>query len=263
MSRAQDALRHLRALVHSTTPEQPHGAFTLGVPELDTALGNGLDRGALHEIFAPSWQDKVSAAGFSAALALRAGRMAMPFLWVCLAKESSKYGTLYGQGLAGFGIDPQQVLQVVAPDETDALRTAFEGVNCCGLGAVILDLPGRSHILDHTALRRLSLAAQEHGITAFVLRTGNRHAPSPARTRWAVASAPSQNFGLNFPGIPAFSATLLKHRLGQTGQTWHLQWDHENVCFHQKTLSRSLAPLSFDRTDRKKRDVQTLTAEAG
>lgn len=263
MSRAQDALRHLRALVHSTTPEQPHGAFTLGVPELDTALGNGLDRGALHEIFAPTRQDRVSAAGFSAALALRAGRMAMPFLWVCLTKESSKSGILYGQGLAGFGIDPQQVLQVVAQDETDALRAAFEGVNCCGLGAVILDLPDRARGLDHTVLRRLSLAAQDHGVTAFVLRTGNRHAPSPARTRWAVASAPSQNFGHNFPGIPAFCATLLKHRLGQTGQTWHLQWDHENVCFHQKTLSRSLASLPFDRTGRKKRDTTVLTAKAG
>lgn len=263
MSRAQDALRQLRALVHSTMPEQPHGAFTLGVPELDTALGNGLDRGALHEIFAPTWQDKASAAGFSAALALYAGRMAMPFLWICLDAEGSKNGILYGQGLAGFGIDPQQVLQVVTRVETDALRAAFEGVNCCGLGAVILDIPGPARTLDHTALRRLSLAAQDHGVTAFVLRTGNLPSPSPARSRWVVAAAPSQSFGLNLPGVPAFSVTLLKHRSGQTGQTWYLEWDHENACFHQKTLSRTVASLSSDRKDHKQRDIPILTAKAG
>jgi protein ImuA len=78
--------------------------------------------------------------------------------------------------------------------------------------------------VDLTAGRRLQLACEKQGATAFVLQRKpfggrSRRAPgSTAATRWRVASAPSEppagEFGL---GAPRFAVTLERCRGGRTG----------------------------------------------
>ena len=48
------------------------GRFALGAEALDSALGGGLARGRLHEIYAQADDDGASAAGFALLLAWRA-----------------------------------------------------------------------------------------------------------------------------------------------------------------------------------------------
>jgi protein ImuA len=78
--------------------------------------------------------------------------------------------------------------------------------------------------VDLTAGRRLQLAAETRGATAFVLKRrpfgGRTKRPqgSTAATRWRVASAPSEppvgEFGL---GAPRFRVALERCRGGRTG----------------------------------------------
>jgi protein ImuA len=112
-----------------------------------------------------------------------------PVLW-CLKRPD-----LYGPGLLAHGLDPARLVLVCAKRDDELLWAIEEGLRTPGLAAVVGEI-GR---LPMVAGRRLQLAAERSGVTAFLLRRwrngeevmAERERPSAAVTRWRVAALPS------------------------------------------------------------------------
>ena len=221
--------------------------FRLGLPMLEVALGGGLACGAVHEVYARHAQDAVAAAGFGLGLALRAadGRS---LVWVRQDFVDVETGSLYGDGLAAFGLDPERLLVVRARDPTGALRAAAEAARCPPLGAALIEFWGESGTLDPKASRGLALAAGASGVTLVMIRLGASPAPSAATSRWSVAASASTPLEANAPGRPAFDAALLHHRAGLSPQTWRLEWDRDRTSFCEPApLPRFVVPIPAGR----------------
>jgi protein ImuA len=161
-------------------------------------------RPTLAEIFAASPRD----AGATAFLLsqLPPGR---PLLWVQERMAILEGGRCYPPGMAS-----RDLIHVEARDARSALWAMEEGLRCPALGAVIGELWGDPAALDFTATRRLAVAAERHGVAAWLLRLEGRANLSGARMRWRVGSAPSQDNILNprAPGVPAWDAELFRAR---------------------------------------------------
>ncbi len=177
---------------------QPRPAYPLGLPALDRALGGGLATGCLHEVIGMAGDG--AATGFVAALAagVAGGRGAI--LW-CLPRPD-----LYGPGLAAAGLDPARLILATTERAADGLWAMEEGARCGALAAVV----GEVDRLSLTAARRLQLASETGGVTAFLLRTGvpADGAAAVAATRWRITAAPS---GRGF-GVPALAGSALAGR---------------------------------------------------
>ena len=203
--------------------EQPasHGVLPFGVAAIDRALpGGGLALGAVHEILGIDGdeEDGAAACGFIAGLLARL-RMG-PVLW-CLKRPD-----LYGPGLLAHGLDPARLVIVTAPRDEDILWAIEEGLRAPGLVAVIGEI-GR---LPLVAGRRLQLAAERSGITAFLLRrwrnseeaARERERPSAAVTRWRIAALPARDIDdprlRQLIGQPRWRVELLRCRGGVPAQ---------------------------------------------
>lgn len=227
--------------------------IALGCPLLDAALGGGLARGGLHEVFAASPAEASAAAGFVAASALRAadGRYC---LWVRQGFAETEAGALHAPGLAALGLNPDVLILVRARDGLGVLRTGLEALRCAALGAVIVEPWGDPKALDFTASRRLALAAARSGVTCLLLRLNAQPRPCAAATRWRVAAAPSRPLSAiasgaaNAPGLACFDITLLRQRAGMAGTSWRLEWNHELCVFNEASpLSGAVAALPANR----------------
>lgn len=229
-------------------PAGPAAArFALGDPWLDAAIGGGLARGCLHELYAVDADDTASATGFALLLARLAGADGRTLLWLRGKDEARRGGTLYGPGLAALGVDPARLVVGIAPDPLALLRAASDALRCAGLAALVIECAGRIPRLDLTASRRLALAAAASGVTALIVRSQADPVPSAAETRWAIAAAPSTAL-MGAPGVPAFSVALLRHRGGREGLTSVLEWDDEHAAFSARApLPRIVVPMVRDR----------------
>ena len=179
------------------------------------------ERPTLSELFAApgdgGW------AGFLAAL-LEPGR---PLLWVQERMAILEGGRVYPPGLGPL----VNLIHVTARDARDALWAMEEGLRCAALGAVIGELYGDPAALDFTATRRLAVAAETHGVAAFLIRLGGHANLSGARQRWRIASGPSLANPLNprAPGAAAWDAELLRARGSPPGR-WTV--GHDPGGFH-------------------------------
>ncbi len=219
------------------------GVLPFGVAAIDRALpGGGLARGALHEILGVGGdeEDGALAAAFAAqilghltrpptspSLSLtRPGPSLSPLkggegrgevgvvLW-CLPRPD-----LYGPGLAAHGLDPGRVVLVRASRDAEILWAMEEGLRAPGIVAVV----GEIGSLPIVASRRLQLAAERSGITAFLLRrwreggqaARERALPNAAVTRWRIATLPSRPVR-DEPGVgrPWWRVELLRCRGGE------------------------------------------------
>ena len=218
-----------------------HGVLPFGIAAIDRVLpGGGLTRGALHEILGIGGdeEDGALAAAFAAVIvgrlrphptpgtpALAGGRPGAPpqagegrgggmVLW-CLSRPD-----LYGPGLAIHGLDPARLVLVRAPRAAEILWAMEEGLRAPGIAAVV----GEVGSLAAVASRRLQLAAERSGITAFLLRrwrdggqaARERNLPNAAVTRWRIAALPSQP-----PPIPS---TASGGGLGWGSGVGHPRW---------------------------------------
>jgi protein ImuA len=210
----RDRIRHI---------EQPacHGVLPFGIAAIDEALpGGGLALGAVHEILGAGGdeEDGAAAAGFAAGILARLG--GRPVLW-CLKRPD-----LYGPGLLAHGLDPARLVLVGAPRDEDILWAVEEGLRTPGLAAVVGEI-GR---LPMVAARRLQLAAERSGVTAFLLRrwrngeeaVAERERPSAAVTRWRVRALPAQEGDdprlRHLIGQPRWRVELLRCRGGVPAQ---------------------------------------------
>jgi protein ImuA len=210
--RPKDARLHaLRARVRRLERGAGRGRLKvvpLGLPVLDGHLPRGgLPLGALHEVEAAraEWDDGAMT-GFSLGLIARLSQaVAGPVLWVARRPD------LYGPGLLALGFDPGRLILVRAQGDQDVCWALEEGLRCPSLAAVV----GEVAEPERSAGRRLQLAAEASGITAFLLRRRlqpRRRAepPSAAMTRWRVGAAPSGVASLGEvlpnlpPGLPCF-----------------------------------------------------------
>ncbi len=231
-------LRASLAALEEGVPRQGNALFKLGLPAMDDHLGGGLARGGLHEILAPAATDAGSAAGFAAALALRAMEPGRSVVWVRQSYGETEAGQLHAPGLAGLGLDPDRLILVRVRDALSALRAGAEAVRCSALGAVVIEPWGETKALDFTASRRLALAAGRSGVTCLLLRIAASPSASAAATRWQVAASASEPLAAGAPGHPTFDVTLLRQNAGTAGQSWRLEWNHDRRIF------RDAAPLS-------------------
>lgn len=132
-------------------------------------------------------------------------------------------------------------LHVVAESAEDALFALEEGLRCRELAAVVGELAGAPRALDFRASRRLSLAAERHGVPLWLVRLDAPQDLSSARLRWRVRSAPSAvpRWNARAPGDPAWHAELFRARAYPSGQ-WILCDDE-----HDLAASKPAAPYPF------------------
>jgi protein ImuA len=205
----------------------------LGHAECDAALGGGLKRGAVHEVFAEAGRQSAAATGFVASLASRVVAR-RPLVWVQQDFSEREAGALSMSGLAELGLDPRYLVAVRAPDTGSAMRTAADALACDALGAVVLEVWGEVRQLDLVASRKLTLAAQASGVTALLLRLAATPQPSTAETRWIVRAAHSPPAASwQVWGAPVFDAELVRNRHGLTGR-WIMEWRCNECLFKDR-----------------------------
>lgn len=191
----------------------------------------GLTGGSLHgEIFATSRDG--AGAGLALALARdalrRDGAEPLRWLWVQDRQAMARTGLPYRPGL------PESLraglVHVAAKGPEDALFALEEGLRCRDLAFVIGEIAGNPRALDFTASRRLSLAAEKHGVPLWLVRIDARPDLSSARMRWQAASAPSARPRWNghAPGNPAWRAALFRARRHPPGE-WILRDDGQSL----------------------------------
>jgi len=255
-----------------------HGVLPLGVATIDRALpGGGLARGALHEILGAGGdeEDSALAAAFTARIL---GRLISPtspsrslarpgpslsplkggegwgevgvILW-CLARPD-----LYGPGLAAHGLDPGRVVLVRTPRDAEILWAMEEGLRAPGILAVV----GEVGTLTAVASRRLQLAAEHSGITAFLLRrwrdggqaAQERALPNAAITRWRITARPSRA-APGEPGVgrPRWRVELLRCRGGEPA-SWEVEVPDatDHVSLAAALADRPAAPVASERLRR-------------
>lgn len=237
----------LIALRRSLERIEPRRAPALSAPVplghggIDAALGGGLERGRLHEVFAEE-EEAGSGAGLTALLGLLLA-VGRPILWLRCEAAERKTGRLRAGGLGELGLDPAALLLGIVPDEPALLRAAAEASRCAGLGALLVECWGPMRCFDLTASRRLMLAAEASGVTVLVLRIAATLQPSAADTRWRVAAAPSIALEADAPGAPMFDLELLRRRAGPPAGPWRVEWNRDQTCFAEPDFVREGAPL--------------------
>lgn len=129
--------------------------------------------------------------------------------------------------LAGLPPDlAHRLIHVAATTPEDALFALEEGLKCRDLACVIGEIAGNPKALGFTASRRLSLAAEKHGVRLWLVRLDAVPDLSSARMRWRVAAAPSapSRWNAAAPGTATWHAELFRARTHQPGQ-WSLSDD--------------------------------------
>jgi protein ImuA len=156
--------------------------------------GGGLLAGALHEVAG----DGADAEHGAAAALLLAGLLARrpgPVLWAVMRHD------LFAPALAAAGLHPDRV--VFAEAGGAVLLVMEEALRHPGLAGVV----GEVGKMGLTASRRLQLAAEGSGVTAFALRRFHRASdpameePNAAVTRWRVGALPSPPPLAHAPGV--------------------------------------------------------------
>ncbi|MGB3472220.1 MAG: recA-like protein [Erythrobacter sp.] len=147
-------------------------------------------------------------------------------LWVQDIRAIQRSGRPYMHGLPADL--RERLIHVEAKTPEDALFALEEGLRCRDLACVIGEITGNPRALDFTASRRLSLAAEKHGIALWLVRLEAEPDLSSARMRWRVEAAPSlePRWNTQAPGLPNWKAELFRARSHAPGQ-WILNDDQQ------------------------------------
>jgi len=183
------------------------------------AYESGASAATLAELFAASPRD-----GGWAGFLLGQVNAKRPLLWVQERMAILESGRVHPPGLA-----VADLIHVEARDARAALWAMEEGLRCAAIGAVIGEIWGDPAALDFTATRRLAVAAERHGVAAWLVRLGGSANLNGARRRWRVASAPSLAHPLNprAPGAAVWEAELFRARGAAPGK-WVVTHEPEN-----------------------------------
>jgi protein ImuA len=235
--------QRLLALQRPLKMENGSGVLPFGIAAIDTMLGGGLMRGALHEIAASAESHSAAATGF--ALGLAALTPSFRLLWIAEEMARIESGGPHGAGLDAFGLAPERLVTVSVTHRRDLLWGMEEALRCRAVGVVIGEM--RAGKIDEIAVRRLSLAAGESGVLALLLRAAPPADSSTAATRWIVGAASSAI--AHGPGAPRFAAHLVRNRRGPVG-SWILEWSDSDERFILATHAQPVAAPAIDRPHR-------------
>ena len=242
-----EVLCALKHSLRSLAPDIDHGAIPFGIAPIDQALGGGLARAALHEIAASTESAITAATHFALGLASH-GKEPRAVLWIAEDLGLLENGAPYGPGLDDLGLSPERLVTVAAAKSRDVLWAMEEALRCRPVGVVIGDMRSADR-LDLVASRRLSLAAGQRDVCAFLFRTAPGTDASAAATRWIVAPAPSRANAAG-PGPPRFSVHLTRNRRGPLG-SWLLEWHRVERRFSlAPSVPESVADAACDRPHR-------------
>ena len=183
-------------------------ALPFGLKALDRRLPEGgLALGCLHEVAgaSPAFEHAAAPIAFVAGIL---ARLKGPVLW-CVKRRD-----LFAPGLAAVGLHPDRVLYAESYRDGDVLPLMEEGLRSPGLAGVVAE----ASQLSFDASRRLQLAAEGSGVTAFVVRRWKAAAeaalarPTAAATRWRIAPLPSAELAVPGLGRPRWRVELLRCR---------------------------------------------------
>jgi len=123
-----------------------------------------------------------------------------------------------------------RVIHVEAKNCEDALFALEEGLRCRDLAFVVGEIAGNPRAFTFTASRRLSLAAEKHGVPLWLVRHDAVRDLSAARMRWDMRSAvsPAPLWNGQAPGIPSWRAELFRARSHTEGK-WILRDDAQHL----------------------------------
>lgn len=215
---------------------KPSPARVLSRPLPESRWRPGLAVQPFHsEVFAPAGE--ASGAGLALALARDAleaagageGEDTRQILWVQDAKAIRLGGRPCLAGLPAAW--RHRLIHVAAATPEDALFALEEGVRCRDLACVIGEIAGNPKALSFTASRRLSLAAERHGVRLWLVRLEAEPDLSSARMRWRVRAAPSPSPRWNAaaPGPATWHAELFRARAHAPGE-WILRDDKAHLA---------------------------------
>lgn len=225
-------------MLHAIAPSPPLNAGFTRLGETRAQHWRPALAGALHsEIFAPAGEASGAAAAVALALDDLRARGRDPFadredrravLWVQDRASIRRNGRPYRPGL------PQElrerVIHVAAETTEEALFALEEGLRCRDLAFAIGEIVGNPQGFNFTASRRLSLAAERHGVPLWLVRHDAVRDLSAARMRWAVRStvSPSPLWNTHAPGTPGWHAVLFRARAYAEGE-WILRDDAQQL----------------------------------
>ena len=247
------ALAALRAQVLRL--ERLGGAASRVVPALPLFAAHdrlwpekGLPLGCLHEAGSDgSLAGTAALSAFTGALAGRIARAQGSFVLWCARGRDGDGSGFYAPGLAQVGLAPERLLAVRASSDAALLAVMEEALAHPLLAAVV----GEIERLSLTASRRLSLAAEKSGVTAFVLRTSRAVnardsndcglpprarkrfttiEPIAAAGRWRVSAVPSAPHVIPEAGAARLKLELLSSRAGAAGE-WIVEAPHAQGDF--------------------------------
>lgn len=184
-----------------------HTVHPFGLDTIDRHLpAGGLASGVLHEVAgSPDLADDASATIFLAGIL---ARLDGPVVW-CL-----RWRDLFAPALHLAGLHPDRVIHVEAGSDTNVLLAMEECLRHRGIAGVVGELTRYST----TASKRLQLAAEASGVTAFVFRRACRvdavAEGTAAVTRWRIAASPSEALGIPSLGRPRWNVMLERVRGG-------------------------------------------------
>jgi protein ImuA len=207
--RAPTVLEDLRARIATIEGDVArYAAIPFGVEAIDRRLpGGGIVCGALHEIAgSPDLADDASATIFLAGIL---ARIEGPVFW-CL-----RWRDLFAPALHLAGVHPDRVIHVEAGSDANVLLAMEECLRHPGIAGVVGELTKYSCV----ASKRLQLAAEASGVTAFVFRRAAKEEVSAegsaAVTRWRIAAHPSEALDIPSLGRPRWKVALERVRGGE------------------------------------------------
>ncbi len=169
-----------------------------------------------------------------------------PILW-CLRQRD-----LFSPALAGVGLHPERVIFAEAGDEKSVLVVLEDGLRHGGLAAVV----GEVGSLAMTVSRRLQLAAEAGGVTAFAVRrwrtpsaASDYGQPTASVSRWRVSALPATREAVpGLMGRPRWLVELMRCR-GAEAAEWELEACDEagRLNLPADLADRSLAESSRDK----------------
>jgi protein ImuA len=179
----------------------------------------GLPTGCIHEVKGSSL---ASALAFSSILSARIAGDQGNIVYI--APDRS----LHPLGLLPYGMRLDQFLHVSVRRPQNLSWAVMEALRCSQVSAAMAILDGA----DLTASRRLQLAAESSGATAFLLGHATSAPIAAPITRWKVSpkiGKPGQRFD-----EPAWTLDLLYCRGGRPG-SWAIEWRNQRLStmFHQ------------------------------
>lgn len=223
------------------------------VPSAASALPAALVPGSGRATHAELFGSAQDCAGASFALALEISRVVpgdeRPWLWVQDRASLRQTGRPYRPGLPS--VLRHRLIHVVTSTPEDALFALEEGLRCRDLAFVVGEMAGNPRALSLTAQRRLSLAAERHGVPLWLVRVGAERDLSSARQRWALRPAASipPRWNAQAPGTAAWHAELFRARNHPPGE-WILCDDGQALIARsaqQSTDNVDLAGATGDR----------------